>query len=84
MVKKGSVIKKGLEIKFILTDFSNEVIIEHHGFTPSLFKEGQGAVVKGTFNGKIFAASEILAKHDENYMPKEVVDSIKNTGQWRK
>jgi cytochrome c-type biogenesis protein CcmE len=74
MVVKNS-LEKGpnLEIHFLLTDFKEKVRVEYRGLLPDLFKEGQGVVALGELkNGQIFHADEILAKHDENYMPPEI------------
>ncbi|MGR9099363.1 MAG: cytochrome c maturation protein CcmE [Gammaproteobacteria bacterium] len=80
MVVEGSVKRtgKGLRVRFDLTDFSRRVTVEYTGILPDLFREGQGIVAKGRLNGKgVFIADEVLAKHDENYMPPEVADSLK-------
>ncbi len=53
------------------------------GILPDLFREGQGVVVEGYLNNGVLTADEVLAKHDENYMPKEVADALKETGQWK-
>lgn len=84
-VKEGSLIKLAQgEIKFTVTDFEENTEVTYKGVVPDLFKEGQGTIATGFLNDEgIFIASEILAKHDENYIPKEVVDSVKNIGQWR-
>jgi len=81
MVIKGSVERPndGLMVRFKLTDFSKDVTVEYTGILPDLFREGQGIVAHGRLNGQgIFIAEEVLAKHDENYMPPEVKDSLKN------
>ncbi len=68
----------GLTVRFKLTDFSKEVAVEYTGILPDLFREGQGIVAKGRLNREgIFIAEEVLAKHDENYMPPEVADTLK-------
>lgn len=69
MVKKGSVKKTDLEVEFIVTDFNEEILISYQGILPNLFKENSGVVASGSLDGNIFKAKEILAKHDENYMP---------------
>ena len=69
MVKEGSVKKTDLEVEFIVTDFNEEILIIYQGILPNLFKENSGVVASGSLDGKIFKAKEILAKHDENYMP---------------
>ena len=70
-------------IEFTITDLKNEIIVMYDGAIPGLFKEGSGAIVQGKIQGNIFQAKELLAKHDENYMPKEVVDSLKSSGTWK-
>ena len=73
MVKKDSIKASKDEIKFIVTDFKNEILVNYSGIKPNLFEEGQGAVVEGKLNTRTnFVATKILAKHDENYMPPEV------------
>lgn len=62
----------GVEHQFVLTDLSHSITVKYHGILPQLFKEGQGAIVIGKFNGDVFMANEVLAKHDEKYMPKEL------------
>ncbi len=71
-------------LSFVLTDLESELTVHYKGIIPNLFKEGQGTVVLGKLNDDgIFQAAELLAKHDENYMPPEVAKSIKQSGQWR-
>ena len=80
MVVKGSVERpdENLLVRFKLTDFNKEVTVEYTGILPDLFREGQGIVAKGRLNNAgVFVAEEVLAKHDENYMPPEVADSLK-------
>ena len=80
LVVQGSVIRQpsGLGVWFTLTDLEIEKTVYYEGILPDLFKEGQGIVAKGTLNDTgLFVASEVLAKHDENYMPPEVADSLK-------
>ena len=85
MVKKDSIKASKDEIKFIVTDFKNEILVNYRGIKPNLFEEGQGAVVEGRLNTRTnLVATKILAKHDENYMPKEVADALKKTGDWKK
>lgn len=69
MVKEGSVKKTDLEVEFIVTDFNEEILISYQGILPNLFKENSGVVASGSLDGNTFKAKEILAKHDENYMP---------------
>ena len=71
MVKAGSVQRDGLDVNFVLTDTAKDVNVRYRGILPDLFKEGQGAVVQGKLETGVFMASEVLAKHDENYMPPE-------------
>jgi cytochrome c-type biogenesis protein CcmE len=80
MVVKGSVQRpgEGLTVKFVLTDMAKEVAVEYTGILPDLFREGQGIVANGKLNNSgVFVAQEVLAKHDENYMPPEVAGSLK-------
>jgi cytochrome c-type biogenesis protein CcmE len=80
MVVKGSVLRPdaNLLVRFTLTDFSKEVKVEYTGILPDLFREGQGIVAKGRLDNRgVFVAEEVLAKHDENYMPPEVAGSLK-------
>ncbi|QWF69428.1 cytochrome c maturation protein CcmE [Methylomonas paludis] len=82
MVVKGSVVRPGsnLLVSFKLSDFNKEVTVEYTGILPDLFREGQGIVAKGRLDSRgVFVAEEVLAKHDENYMPPEVADSLKKT-----
>ncbi|GDX85304.1 cytochrome c-type biogenesis protein CcmE [Methylococcaceae bacterium] len=81
MVVKGSVIRQpsGLTVRFVLTDMAKEVTVEYTGILPDLFREGQGIVANGKLDANgVFIAQEVLAKHDENYMPPEVAGSMKN------
>jgi cytochrome c-type biogenesis protein CcmE len=69
-----------LTVKFVLTDFANSIPVTYTGVLPDLFREGQGIVARGTMNADGgFTAQEVIAKHDENYMPPEVADAIKKT-----
>ncbi len=80
MVVKGSVERPGdgMTVRFKLTDYAKQVTVEYTGILPDLFREGQGIVAKGRLNKQgVFVAEEVLAKHDENYMPPEVADSLK-------
>ena len=73
MVKKDSILVKTKELKFIVTDFKNEINVIYSGAIPNLFEEGKGVVAEGFLKDKnFFIATKILAKHDENYMPPEV------------
>ena len=80
MVVKGSVSRPGdsMLVSFKLSDFSQEVTVEYSGILPDLFREGQGIVANGRLDQRgVFVAEEVLAKHDENYMPPEVAGSLK-------
>lgn len=79
LVKDGSLkIDSDLGIKFIIEDNIAEVSVIYNGLLPDLFREGQGVIAEGKFIDNFFIANEIVAKHDENYMPKEVYESLKN------
>jgi cytochrome c-type biogenesis protein CcmE len=81
MVVKGSVDRKpgDLRVRFVLSDFAHEVPVEYTGVLPDLFREGQGIIAHGTMSSSgAFVADEVLAKHDEKYMPPEVAASLKN------
>ncbi|MBS70879.1 MAG: cytochrome c maturation protein CcmE [Rhodobiaceae bacterium] len=79
LVKDGSLkIDNDLGIKFIIEDNIAEVSVIYNGILPDLFREGQGVIAEGRFIDSFFIANEIVAKHDENYMPKEVYESLKN------
>lgn len=75
MVKLGSIMRNenGLSIRFIVTDLKKELPVTYHGIPPDLFREGKGVIAEGALNRQgIFVATQILAKHDENYMPKNI------------
>jgi cytochrome c-type biogenesis protein CcmE len=85
LVKDGSV-KRGneLRISFVVTDGKSDVPVNFQGIVPDLFREGQGVVVEGKLGqDKVFVADTVLAKHDERYMPREVVDALKKSGRWK-
>ena len=78
MVKKNSININNKEIKFIITDLKNELVVSYSGTVPNLFSEGKGVVAEGKLQDKkFFIADRILAKHDENYMPPELKDLMK-------
>ena len=82
MVKNGSIQSNENEIKFIVTDFKNEIIVSYRGTVPALFAEGKGVVAQGRLKDKkFFLAKRILAKHDENYMPPEVIKSLEKNAK---
>ena len=79
MVKKNSIKINDKEIFFVITDFKNELLVNFNGSVPNLFEEGKGVVAEGFLKDKSFLnADKILAKHDENYMPPEVSEAMKN------
>ena len=79
MVKKNSIKIYDKEIFFVITDFKNELLVNFNGSVPNLFEEGKGVVAEGFLKDKSFLnADKILAKHDENYMPPEVSEAMKN------
>ena len=85
LVKAGSWVKAGESNDFVVTDGTTELAAHYNGILPDLFKEGQGVVVEGAMTpAGTFAATNVLAKHDENYMPKEVVEALKATGEWQR
>ena len=78
MVKKNSIKTNDTEINFIITDFKNELIVSFKGSVPNLFEEGKGVVAEGFLKDRSYLkATKILAKHDENYMPPEVNEALK-------
>ena len=82
MVKKGSIIVNQKNIKFIITDFENEILVSYSGTVPNLFAEGKGVVAEGKLSDKnFFIADRILAKHDENYMPPEIKEIIEKNAK---
>ena len=86
LVEEGSIGKAadGVAVTFRVTDLANSVPVVYKGILPDLFREGQGVVTEGELGPDgVFAAREVLAKHDETYMPKEVADALKKSGQWR-
>jgi cytochrome c-type biogenesis protein CcmE len=84
LVKDGSV-QRGtdLRIKFDVTDGKSDIAVRYQGIVPDLFREGQGVVAEGKLEGGALVADTVLAKHDERYMPKEVVDALKKSGRWQ-
>lgn len=77
MVKEGSVKRDGLTVHFVITDMAKDIPVAYTGILPDLFKEGKGAVIQGRIDSKgEFIASEVLAKHDENYMPPEAKHAL--------
>ncbi len=86
LVEEGTVEKQadGLTVAFQITDLAASVPVTYRGILPDLFREGQGVITEGTLGADgVFTAREVLAKHDETYMPREVADALKKSGQWR-
>lgn len=83
LVKDGSWVREGQNNTFLVTDNANDVVAHYTGILPDLFREGQGVVAEGSMGPDgSFMATNVLAKHDENYIPKEVVDALKASGEW--
>ena len=83
LVKDGSVEIDGMQSVFVVTDGSANITVRYNNALPSLFREGQGVVAEGRVENGIFMAQNVLAKHDENYMPAEVADKLKEQGVWQ-
>jgi cytochrome c-type biogenesis protein CcmE len=84
LVEQGSIQKDGQIVRFTVTDMNKTLKVVYRGILPDLFREGQGVIAEGSIGPDgVFAAREILAKHDENYMPKEVAKALKDSGQWK-
>ncbi|MGB7286195.1 MAG: cytochrome c maturation protein CcmE [Salaquimonas sp.] len=84
LVKDGSIQKDGETVSFVITDTDQELPVRFVGILPDLFREGQGVIAEGVMEANsLFAADTVLAKHDENYMPKEVADTLKEKGMWQ-
>jgi cytochrome c-type biogenesis protein CcmE len=84
LVVEGSLVRgEGATVTFSVTDTNATVPVRYTGVLPDLFGEGEGLVALGRMEGETFVASEVLAKHDETYMPKEVVDALKEQGVYR-
>ncbi len=79
LVEKGSVKHEGLKVSFTVTDYNKSIVINYEGILPDLFREGQGIVAQGRLKpGNVFIAQQVLAKHDEKYMPPEVASTLKS------
>ncbi len=83
LVEEGSLQRAGETVSFRVTDLENTIAVTYRGILPDLFREGQGVVTEGRLKDGVFQADEVRAKHDENYMPAEVAESLKKSGQWR-
>ena len=84
LVKENTFIMNGIENEFVITDNKNEIKVVYIGVLPDLFSEGRGVIVKGKFNGKLFTAEEVLAKHDEKYMPRELQKTLEKDLNYQK
>jgi cytochrome c-type biogenesis protein CcmE len=76
LVQEGSVRREGTQVNFLITDTAQTVSVRYEGILPDLFKEGKGVVAQGQLQGGVFVAREVLAKHDENYMPPEAAEAL--------
>ncbi len=84
LVEEGSVEKtEGAVVQFRVTDLTTAQAVSFKGILPDLFREGQGVIAEGKLEGGVFRADEVLAKHDETYMPPEVAEALKKSGQWK-
>jgi cytochrome c-type biogenesis protein CcmE len=83
LVEEGSVVREAGTVRFVVTDGGARVPVSFAGILPDLFREGQGVIATGSLEDGTFAASEVLARHDESYMPKEVADALKEQGVFR-
>ena len=84
LVQAGSVVREGVTVRFVVTDTLKTVPVRYEGVLPDLFKEGKGVVAQGQLGTDgVFAAREVLAKHDENYMPPEAADALQRADKMR-
>ncbi len=86
LVEEDSVARQvdGVTVKFRITDRESSIAVTYKGLLPDLFREGQGVITEGMLGADgVFVAREVLAKHDETYMPREVADALKKSGQWK-
>ncbi len=81
LVQQGSLKREGVRVNFVVTDTGNTVPVQYEGILPDLFKEGKGVVAQGQLKDGVFVAREVLAKHDENYMPPEAAEALKHGQQ---
>ena len=81
LVESGSVKREGVAVNFRVTDTAKTVPVRYVGILPDLFKEGKGVVAQGQLEGGVFVAREVLAKHDENYMPPEAAEALKRAAE---
>jgi cytochrome c-type biogenesis protein CcmE len=83
LIREGSVEIEGMQSVFIVTDGTVDITVKYDNALPSLFREGQGVVTEGQIENGVFIAQNVLAKHDENYMPAEVAEKLKEQGIWQ-
>ena len=83
LVEPGSVVREGGTVRFVVSDGGASLPVSFAGILPDLFREGQGVIATGWLEDGVFTASEVLARHDESYMPKEVADALKEQGLFR-
>ena len=83
LIREGSVEIEGMQSVFIVTDGTVDITVKYNNALPSLFREGQGVVTEGQIENGVFIAQNVLAKHDENYMPAEVAEKLKKQGVWQ-
>ncbi len=84
LVEEGSVVRNGDSVTFRVTDLANGLPVSYAGALPDLFREGQGVVAEGALRADgVFVATQVLAKHDETYMPPEVAEALKKSGRWQ-
>lgn len=81
LVEPGSVQRDGTSVSFVVTDTAKTVAVRYEGILPDLFQEGKGVVAQGQLQGGTFVAREVLAKHDENYMPPEAAEALQKAAQ---
>ena len=81
LVEAGTVKRDGVKVSFVVTDTAKTIPVQYEGILPDLFKEGKGVVAQGQLRDGVFEAREVLAKHDENYMPPEAAEALKRAGQ---
>lgn len=81
LVEAGTVKRDGVKVRFMVTDTVKTIPVQFEGILPDLFKEGKGVVAQGQLKDGVFEAKEVLAKHDENYMPPEAAEALKRAGE---
>ncbi|MGH8073747.1 MAG: cytochrome c maturation protein CcmE, partial [Lysobacter sp.] len=81
LVQQGTVQRDGTQVRFVVTDTVKSIAVRYDGILPDLFKEGKGVVAQGKLQGDVFVAREVLAKHDENYMPPEAAEALQRAQQ---